>query len=261
GKTSHIKSIVTYDGELDEAWAAMAVTFTLSEEIDVSRGDMIVGKAQQEPKIADKFQAHIVWMAEQSLTQGRQYTFKLGASTVTGSISFIDHRIDVNTLEFHDASEIKLNEIALCTVAVNAPVVFDSYQENRNTGAFIIIDRLSNGTVGAGMIIGAAEDNLLIPVTTEERSQRYNQRPVSVSLQGEQASVYACQLERKLFNNGHLVVVLESNDLSLAEHFKHYGALVLSINDNNVAADLNFVTEHESIDSIYNELKNKGYIY
>ncbi|MFZ4503401.1 MAG: sulfate adenylyltransferase subunit CysN [Methylovulum sp.] len=261
GKTSHIKAIISYDGELEEAWAAMAVTFTLSEEIDVSRGDMIVGTAHKEPKIADKFQAHIVWMAEQSLTQGRQYIFKLGASSVTGSISFIDHRIDVNTLEFHDASELKLNEIALCTVAVNAPVVFDSYQENRNTGAFIIIDRLSNGTVGAGMIVGEVEENLLIPVTSEERSQRYNQRPICLSLLGEQATAYACQLERKLFNNGHLVIVLEGNELSLVEHFKHYGALVLTINDNNVAADLNFFTEHDSIDSIYNELKDKGYIY
>ncbi|MDO9139657.1 MAG: sulfate adenylyltransferase subunit CysN, partial [Methylobacter sp.] len=156
GKTSHIKSIVTFDGEMEQAFAAMAVTLTLTDEIDVSRGDIIVGQHQNVPTIADKFKATLVWMAEKAMTPGRQYLIKLATRSVSGSVSLIHHRIDVNTLEHHDANELKLNEIGHCTVAVNAPVVFDPYQRNKTTGSFIVIDRLTNITVGAGMITGDA---------------------------------------------------------------------------------------------------------
>ncbi|MCK5478664.1 MAG: sulfate adenylyltransferase subunit CysN, partial [Methylococcales bacterium] len=146
GKTSKIKSIVTYDGDLDEAFAPMAVTLTMEDEIDISRGDMIIGNGNTSAMVADKFHATIVWMAEKEMTPGRQYIIKLATRSVSGSISSIDYRIDVNTLEHHDANDLKLNEIASCTVSVNAPVVFDPYKQNKGTGGFIIIDRLSNVT-------------------------------------------------------------------------------------------------------------------
>ena len=138
----------------------MAVTLTLEDEIDVSRGDMIIGTEQSPPIVSDKFKANIVWMTENAMAPGKQYTIKLATRNVHGSISMIHHRIDVNTLEHHDANELKLNEIGSCTVSVNAPVVFDPYKNSKGTGAFIIIDRLTNGTVGAGMISGGTgEEN------------------------------------------------------------------------------------------------------
>jgi len=157
GKTSTIKSIVTFDGELEEAFSPMAVTLTLDDEIDISRGDTIV-RSDNLPSVADKFDAKIVWMAESSLTPGKQYIMKLATRSVSGSIANIQHRIDVNTLEHHDAKNLQLNEIGLCTVSVNAPVVFDAYNRSKGTGSFIIIDRLTNVTVGAGMITGASSD-------------------------------------------------------------------------------------------------------
>jgi len=135
GKISTIKSIVTYDGELEEAFPPMAVTFTLEDEIDISRGDTIVSSANL-PHIADKFDANIVWMTENALAPGKQYTIKLATRSIAGSIVNIQHRIDVNTLEHHDTNTLQLNEIGLCTVSVNAPVVFDAYTRSKGTGSF-----------------------------------------------------------------------------------------------------------------------------
>jgi sulfate adenylyltransferase large subunit len=135
GKSSKIKSIVTFDGDLDQAFAAQAVTLTLEDEIDISRGDVIIGQQQNAASIADKFKATIVWMTEQAMTPGRQYVIKLATRSVSGSVSMIHHRIDVNTLEHHDADALNLNEIGSCTVAVNAPVVFDAYKRNKTTGS------------------------------------------------------------------------------------------------------------------------------
>ena len=140
------------------------------------------------PIVADQFKATIVWMTEKALTPGRQYTLKLATRSVSGSVAMIHHRIDVNTLEHHDAVELQLNEIGSCTVAVNAPVVFDPYKINKGTGAFIIIDRLTNGTVGAGMITGASDDENQHPVSAEERASRYSQKATAIALTGRQGS-------------------------------------------------------------------------
>jgi len=188
GKSSTIKAIVTYDGELERAFAPMAVTLTLADEIDVSRGDVLVGKEQISATIADKFKAHIVWMAEQAMTPGKQYVIKLATRSVSGSIAMIHHRIDVNTLEHHDANVLQLNEIGSCTLSVNAPVVFDAYKTHKGTGSFIIIDRLTNGTVGAGMIIGVHDDEALLPVSVEERAARFSQVPTAIALTGANAT-------------------------------------------------------------------------
>ena len=138
----------------------MAVTLTMEDEIDISRGDIITS-GDNPPIIADTFQATIVWMTEKALTPGRQYYIKLATRQVSGSVSRINHRIDVNTLEQSSVDKLQLNEIGLCTVAVNAPVVFDPYKKCKGTGAFIIIDRLTNVTVGAGMIEGLTESERL----------------------------------------------------------------------------------------------------
>ncbi|MGZ8947032.1 MAG: sulfate adenylyltransferase subunit CysN [Methylococcaceae bacterium] len=261
GKSSKIKSIVTYDGDLEEAFAPMAVTLTLEDEIDISRGDMIIGKEELATTVADKFKAHIVWMTEKALTPGRQYTIKLATRSVSGSISMIHHRIDVNTLEHHDASELQLNEIGNCTVSVNAPVVFDAYKTSRGTGSFIIIDRLSNGTVGAGMIIGASEDEQQQPVSASERASRFSQNPTAIFLTGANSSDIAYELERKLFDNGHATTVLETPDAILIEAIKNAGLICLCVEGNTDLADISFNSDVLPIDDIYSVLKEQKVIY
>jgi len=261
GKSSKIKAIVTYDGELEQAFAAMAVTLTLEDEIDVSRGDMVIGKQANTPTVADKFKATIVWMTEQSMTPGRRYVIKLATRSVSGSASMIHHRIDVNTLEHHDANQLKLNEIGSCTVAVNAPVVFDPYQRNKATGSFIVIDRLTNATVGAGMITGDASAEEWSQVTAEERATRFGQTASIIFLSGGNAKQTAYRLERKLFDTGHAVTVLEHAGDELAIAIKNAGLLCLCLDHQPSAADLAFDCDHYKIDDIYGTLMNRGIVF
>ncbi len=261
GKSSKIKAIVTYDGDLAEAYPPMAVTLTLDDEIDVSRGDMLVGIQAHPPIVADKFTANIVWMIEQSLAPGRQYIIKLGTRSVSGSVSIIHHRIDVNTLEHHDATVLQLNEIGSCTVAVNAPVVFDAYKQNKGSGAFIIIDRLTNGTVGAGMITGASHDINQQFVSVEERAARFGQIPAAVSLTGVASQTIAYQLERKLFDNGHVVTVLEMPELTLIAAIKGAGLIAIIVNSSVDIADVVFDTDLQSLEDIYTALLAQQIIY
>ncbi|MDH5357855.1 MAG: sulfate adenylyltransferase subunit CysN [Gammaproteobacteria bacterium] len=154
GKESRVKALVTYEGNIEEAIPGEAITVTLEDEIDVSRGDMIVHRDRQ-PHVASQFKAMVVWMAEQPLVSGKQYSFKVGVSDSAGVLTAIDHQIDINTLAENKASELRLNEIGLCEFSLSKPVVFDGYKRNRSTGAFIVIDRLTNVTIGAGMITEA----------------------------------------------------------------------------------------------------------
>ena len=263
GKTSTIKSIVTYDGDLDEAFTSMAVTLTMEDEIDISRGDMIIGKSKESPIVADKFNATLVWMDEKTLIPGRQYIIKLATRAISGSISAINYRIDVNTLEHSDATELQLNEIASCTVSVNAPVVFDSYKGNKGTGAFIIIDRLSNVTVGAGMITGESDNDNLSNVSADERAARFSQKPTVINLTGANSQDIAYQLERKLFDTGHATTVLEqqsSDNEALVNAIKNAGLICLSVNASS-ATDFSFDCDKQSIDKIYSSLKDQKIIY
>lgn len=259
GKSSKIKAIVTYDGNIDLAFAPMAVTLTLEDEIDISRGDILVGHQTAAPTIADQFKATLVWMTEQPMTPGRQYTLKLATRSVSGSISSIQHRIDVNTLEHHDANELKLNEIGSCTVSVNAPIVFDPYNLSKGTGAFIVIDRLTNVTVGAGMITGTADSQSQQPVTPEERAARFGQKPTTVNLTGANAAQYAILLERRLFDNGHAATILaapaEANTLQAIKT-----AGLIGLCTETPSADVHFDSEKLSLDALYAALKNQGII-
>jgi bifunctional enzyme CysN/CysC len=261
GKSSKIKSIVTYDGDIEQAFAPMSVTLTLEDEIDVSRGDMLVGKELVSAVVADKFKAHIVWMTEKALTPGRQYVIKLATRSVFGSVSLIHHRIDVNTLEHHDAAEVKLNEIGCCTVSVTSPVVFDAYKTSRGTGSFIIIDRLTNGTVGAGMIIGVSDDEGLQSVSIEERASRFSQTPAAVLLTGADSATVAYQLERKLFDNGHATTVLETANAELVLALKNAGLVAICTTCPAELADSTFDTDTQSLDDIHGALKEQGIIH
>lgn len=152
GKTSHVKSIVTFDGDLNEAFSGQAVTLTLTDEVDVSRGDILV-LAKDEVPHSNHLHAHLVWMTEKALTPGTEYWFKFASKMVTGEVETISCRIDVNTQEQTSVNQLQLNDIAIVDLLLTQPVVADAYKQNRATGAFIIIDRLTNLTVGAGMVI------------------------------------------------------------------------------------------------------------
>ncbi|MCQ4314061.1 sulfate adenylyltransferase subunit CysN [Pseudomonas stutzeri] len=222
GKRSKVKSIVTFDGELEQATPGEAITVTLEDEIDVSRGDMLV-HADNQPRIVDSFDAMLVWMADEPMLPGKKYDIKRATSYVPGSIASITHRVDVNTLEHGSASSLQLNEIGRVKVSLDASIALDGYAQNRTTGSFIVIDRLTNGTVGAGMIIAdpiaqgsSGHHGALAHVSTEERATRFGQQPATVlftGLSGAGKSTLAYAVERKLFDMGRAVYVLDGQNL------------------------------------------------
>jgi len=231
-KTSRIKSIVTFDGELDEAFAPLSVTLTLEDEIDISRGDMIV-RPGNVPRVEQKFDATVVWMAEEPLVPGKSYWIKQTSKLAPGTISTLRYQIDVNTLHRQDAPTLKLNEIGRCTIALTQPMCFDGYRRNRGTGSFIIIDRIANTTVGAGMILdrnseGGRHDHWddapataglhgeRSNVSADERTARFGQTPVTVlftGLTGSGKTTLAYAVERRLFEQGRAVVVLDGQNM------------------------------------------------
>ncbi|TGN40027.1 sulfate adenylyltransferase subunit CysN [Marinobacter confluentis] len=212
-RTSTIKDIVTFDGNLEEAYIDQAVTLTLNDEIDVSRGDMLV-KAEDEPEVGNRFLANIVWMTDAPLETGRLYDIKLGPTFSSATVKAIKHQTDVNTLEKREnPGALQLNEIGLCELTLSQPIAFDPYPSNHVTGSFIVIDRLSNVTIGAGMIAGSAESvESLDPVTTEERQRRLAQKPAIIACNGKQAQALALALERALFDQGKTTVVLSEDN-------------------------------------------------
>jgi bifunctional enzyme CysN/CysC len=151
GQTSRVARIVTMDGDLEEASAGDAVTLTLANEIDISRGDVLAA-ADDRPEHADQFAAHVVWMHEENLLPGRSYLLKIGTASYPAQVTDLKYTVDVNTLEHHPAKKLDLNEVGVCNLSVAQPISFDPYQKNRSTGGFILIDRFTNATVGAGMI-------------------------------------------------------------------------------------------------------------
>ncbi|KID54563.1 sulfate adenylyltransferase [Pseudoalteromonas luteoviolacea] len=151
GKSSTIKELVTFDGNLDQAQTGQAFTITLADEIDVSRGDVIV-PADSTATVTNLIQAKLVWMHEEPLVLGQNYNFKLGSKSTSAIVRKIDHTIDVNTLEQGQAEQLQLNEIAIVTLELTESIVADIYRNNHETGSFILIDRISNLTIGAGMI-------------------------------------------------------------------------------------------------------------
>ena len=231
GKSSKIKSIVTYDEELELAFTPMAITLTLEDEIDVSRGDMLV-HTDNMPSVQDEFEATVVWMTNQPMLPGTQYDFKFANKNVSGYLSTPKYKIDMNALKEELSPSLQLNEIGLCEVSLDQTVCFDSYKMNRSTGAFIIIDRLSNITIGAGMIVYAQKDDQkkgttgsasqhresVSHVTKEERAARYGQKPVTVlfiGLSGSGKTTLAHALERRLFDMGRVSTVLDGKAMRL----------------------------------------------
>ncbi len=230
-KASRIQSIVTQDGELEEAFVPQSVTLTLEDEIDITRGDMIVRPGNM-PKVGQKFDVEIVWMSEEPLVTGKQFVFKQTSKMVVGCVTKLRYRVDVNSLSRSDAAKLNLNEIGRCSIELNEPIAYDGYKRNRSTGAFIIIDRISNVTVGAGMILqrttsedsGAHWDDETAQtlasntraVSGDERAARFGQQPVTLLFTGLPCSGKTSvvnALERKLFDQGFAVTSLDGEDL------------------------------------------------
>ncbi|MBN1294143.1 MAG: sulfate adenylyltransferase subunit CysN [Candidatus Latescibacteria bacterium] len=232
GRKSRIKSIVTYDGEQDEAFPPMAVTVTLEDEIDVSRGDMFV-HPHNIPDISHTFEAMLIWMSEEPMRPDTPYLFKHTMNTIQGEIKNLRYKVDVNTLHREETKQLSLNEIGRTVITLNRPLLYDDYNRNRATGSFIIIDRLSNITVGAGMIIHRRSNELIVDkkvsgiksdyihhhnstVTLEDRMKRLKQRPVTIWLTGlpkSGKSTIAYALEKRLFDMGYTAHVLDGENL------------------------------------------------
>jgi bifunctional enzyme CysN/CysC len=218
GKTSRVKSIVTFDGELPEAFAPMSVTVTLEDEIDVSRGDMLVHAddpaGRPAPTVSSGLDAMVVWMNEQPFVPGKSYWFKQTTRLAAGSMVDLRHAVDVNSLAHKPAGQLGLNEVGRVTLALSTPLVFDPYAANPATGAFIIIDRLSNTTVGAGMILGRPEGagQAKGRVMQQEKETRLGQRGAAVWV----ARSLADRLERALFEEARTVVRLDTADWAVA---------------------------------------------
>ena len=157
GKQSKVKALVNFEGEQDRVYAPLTTTITLEDEIDISRGDMIV-KSDNLPLHSNTYRTNLVWMDEEPMMPNKQYGFKFATKFVPGSVTEVEYQIDVNSMEHKNTVRLALNEIAVGKIKLTQPVACDPYTKNRSTGAFIIIDRVTNGTVGAGMIIDVAED-------------------------------------------------------------------------------------------------------
>ena len=254
GKTSKVKSIVTYDGDLDSAFIGQAVTLTLEDEIDVSRGDILVHPNSQ-PLSGHGFTANIVWMSESNLETGKQYDFKIGTNATSGVVQGIQFKTDVNTLEKASANHLELNEIATCDLLLNKPISFDPYQKNRTTGSFIIIDRLTNITVGAGMIQGENLNEKTGPVTLEERTQRYSQKAGVVNVGSQKL---AEEIDRTLFETGHLSVVYDQGVTNeVVQLASSAGLIVLHVGTSELANDS---LEGDSLNACLTELNHLGYL-
>jgi len=220
GHTSTVARIVTMDGDLDEAVAGQSVTLTLADEIDASRGD-VISTGENPAGAADQFETTIVWMHEEPMLAGRPYLLKLGTRTVTATITSIRHEVNVNTLEHSAARQLELNAIGVCHIKTDRELPFDAYTDNKDLGGFILIDRLSNATVGAGMVHFALRraDNIhhqATDVAKPRRAELKGQKPCVVwftGLSGAGKSTIANLVEVKLAALGHHTYLLDGDNV------------------------------------------------
>ena len=287
-RTSRVKRLVTQDGDLEEAFCTQSITVVLDDEVDCSRGDMIV-RPGNIPKSSNQFDATIVWLNADALLPGKSYLFKHTSQTIPGQIDSLRYRVDVNTLHRSPAPELQLNEIGRCSITLSQSIYFDAYKRNRSTGAFIIIDRLTNATVGAGMITDrdtarpkaawesteqdSAKTESMTEVNLQERSARFGQSPATVlftGLTGTGKSTIARAVERALFDQGRAVMVLDgekmrngvNQDLGYSvedrsENLRRSAHIARIMNDAGLICLAAFVAPSESIRARVAELVGK----
>ena len=215
-----IARIVTKDGDLDVAVCGQAVTLVLDREIDVSRGNVICS-ADAPVLISDQFEVHLLWMARDELLPGRSYLLKLGTGTAQATVTSLKHKVNVNTLERTAAKTLQLNEIGLCNLSLDKSVAFEAYADNRELGSFILIDRITNQTIGMGMIDFALRRATNIhwqslEIGRAERAAQKNQKAAVVwftGLSGSGKSTIASALEKRLFSLGRHTYVLDGDNV------------------------------------------------
>ena len=220
GQKSRIKELLTYEGALASAQSGDAITMTLADEIDIARGDLVVAAASP-PEVSDQFAAHLIWMGEEPLVPGRSYLSRVGPMTVPITVTAIKYKIDIGTQQHLAASTLLLNDIAFCNLATDAPVCFDAYEQNRRTGCFIVIDRVTNQTVGAGMIAFGLRRGTNVHWQTTligraERAAQKRQKPAIVwltGLSGAGKSTIANQIERQLNAAGYHTMMLDGDNV------------------------------------------------
>lgn len=220
GHESTVARIVTYSGDLPLAVAGQSVTLTLNDEIDISRGD-VLSIADAPAETADQFESTVVWMHEEALLPGRPYLLKIGTQTVTASVTDIKYQVNVNTLEHTAAKQLELNGIGVCNLSLDRAIAFDAYQANKDTGGFILIDRLSNTTVAAGMLHFALRRSQNIhyqhvDVNKSARAEAKNQQPAVLwftGLSGAGKSTIANLVEKKLHAFGNHTYLLDGDNV------------------------------------------------
>jgi bifunctional enzyme CysN/CysC len=220
GKSSRVRRIVTWDGDLKSAGEGQAVTIVLDDEIEVSRGNMLVAP-EARPDVADQFAANVVWFAEHALIPGRSYMLRTETDQVTATITDLKYRIDINSFAQEAAKSLDLNEVGVVNISTQVPIAFDAYKSNRSTGSFILIDRLTNATVGAGMIDFALRraSNVhwqALDVDKASRAAQKDQKPAVVwftGLSGSGKSTIANLVEKRLSSLGKHTYILDGDNV------------------------------------------------
>jgi bifunctional enzyme CysN/CysC len=220
GRLTRVARIVTFDGDLEEAVAGQSVTLVLADEVDCSRGD-IVSAGDAPCEIADQFEATVVWMADEPMLPGRPYLIRIGAATVQAAITELRYQIDVNTMAHVASKKLELNAIGVCNLSLSRPVPFEAYRDDRDLGGFVLIDRVSNATVGAGMINFALRraHNIhwqALDISRDAHAALKNQRPRVLwftGLSGAGKSTIANLVEKKLHALGRHTFVLDGDNV------------------------------------------------
>nr|AFJ42546.1 NodQ [Mesorhizobium plurifarium] len=220
GKASRVKRIVAQGGDLEQAVAGQAITLVLEDEVEVSRGNLLVSPAAR-PQVADQFAANIVWFDEQALLPGRSYILRTETDQVSATVTELKYRVNVNDFAHEAAKSLDINEVGVCNLSTRAPIAFDPFAENRTTGAFILIDRITNATVGAGMILHSLRraENIhwqSLDVGKRGRSDLKNQRSAVfwfTGLSGSGKSTIANLFEKKLFASGRHTYILDGDNV------------------------------------------------
>ena len=264
GKISHVKGIHVYEGELNEAFSPQSITITLEDEIDLSRGEMLV-HPDNLPRISRNFEAMLVWMDEKPMDRDLQYYIKHTTNTTRVRIDQIRYKVDVNTMEQSMTENLQLNEIGRAVFMTNKPLFFDPYKQNKSCGAFILIDPITNNTCAVGMIIDQVDESDLASTITKEDCERMRQGKSLVSTEeriktlGQQGKLFVISgkelssvrefsgiLERRLFDTGHIAVVFDSKTLgvsgkdmlSLGFALQEQGIIVICIDSRNEITDV-----------------------
>ena len=220
GRESTVKRIVTADGDLDQAVANQSVTITLADEVDISRGD-VISTTESPTLVGAQFEATVVWMSDQAMLRGRNYLMKVGAKTVTATVAPLKYKVNVNTLEHMAGTKLELNEIGVVDLELDRPIAFDPYQNNRDTGGFILIDRITNATVGAGMLRFALRrsDNVhwqAVDVNKQAHGSIKGHKPCVLwftGYSGAGKSTIANLVEKKLFTENRHTYLLDGDNV------------------------------------------------